>query len=76
MAAEAAATGPRLAALNPVDNKHIKRACANLLGDLLLCNEHKWVIQLTLHALGVCDEVGGDVAPVKLHALNYFKLVL
>jgi hypothetical protein len=42
-----------------------------LLGDFLLCNEDEGVIQFTLHGLGVSDEVGGDVSPVKLHALHH-----
>ena len=49
---------------------------SSLLGDLLLCYEDKGVIKLTLHGLGVCDEVGGDVTPVKLHTLYNFQLVL
>lgn len=44
---------------------------SSLLGNLLLCNENKGVIQFTLHGLGISDEVGRDVTPVKLHTLHH-----
>ena len=44
--------------------------------DLLLHNEHEGVVQLSLHGLAVGHKVGGDVAPVELHALHHLQLVL
>lgn len=45
-------------------------------GDLLLGEEDQRVLELDLGALGVGDEVGGDVATVELHALGDLELVL
>lgn len=45
-------------------------------GYLLLMDENEGVFELSLHGFGVSDKVGRDVAPVKLHALDYFQLIL
>jgi hypothetical protein len=45
-------------------------------GDLLLGEEDKRLLELDLLRLGVGDEVGGDEATVKLHALSNLKLIL
>ena len=39
-------------------------------GDLPVGDEHVGVLQHGLHALGVCDHMGGEIPPVKLHALH------
>ena len=43
-------------------------------GDLALVDEHVGVLEDGLHALGVGDEVGRDVALVELHALGELEL--
>ena len=45
-------------------------------GDLLLGEEDQRLLELNLGALGVGDEVGGDVTTVKLHSLGDLELVL
>src|SRR5258707_2547799 len=41
--------------------------------DFLLVDEDADVFEDAFHALGVGDEVGGEVAAVKLHAFDYFE---
>src|SRR6267378_2515226 len=41
--------------------------------DFLLVDEDADVLEDAFHALGVGDEVGGEVAAVKLHAFDYFE---
>ena len=45
-------------------------------GDLLLGEEDQRLLELDLGALGVGDEVGGDVSTVELHSLGNLELVL
>jgi len=45
-------------------------------GDLPLGQEDQRVLELNLGALGVGDEVGGDVAAVELHSLGDLELIL
>src|SRR5699024_8418713 len=40
------------------------------VGNLLIGDEDEGVVQNGLHLLGVGDHIGGDVAPVELHALD------
>ena len=44
------------------------------IGDLLVCDEDERVVDNSFHLVGVCYHVGGDVASVKLHALNNLSL--
>src|SRR5216684_3664426 len=41
--------------------------------DLLFVDEDAHVLEHAFHALGIGDEVGGEVAAVKLHAFDYFE---
>src|SRR6267143_1859513 len=41
--------------------------------DFLFVNEDAHVLEHAFHAFGVGDEVGGEVAAVKLHAFDYFE---
>src|SRR5207253_597108 len=43
-------------------------------GDLLVGDQDIWIVYLGDHALGVGEEVGGDVATVELHALDVLGL--
>jgi len=44
--------------------------------DLFFHDEDEGVVQLGLHCLLVGDEIGGNVAAVKFHALYHLQLVL
>ena len=41
------------------------------VGDLLIGDQDVGVVQNGFHLVGVGDHVGGDVAPVELHALDH-----
>ena len=45
-------------------------------GDLLLVDQDVGILQNRFHALGIGDEVGGQVAAVELHAFDDFQLGL
>ena len=44
--------------------------------DLLVVDQNQRVLKVTLHTILVIDEVGRQVAAVKLHALDHLQLVL
>ena len=43
------------------------------IGDLLLMDQDVRLLKNSLHLLGIGDEVGGEVASVKLHTLHHFQ---
>ena len=45
-------------------------------GDLLVGDQDVGILDLGVHAVGVGDEVGRDVAAVELHALDVLGLEL